>query len=117
MPLKWRARSTAASMIAVVVPTRNNVFHIPAAGSEQVFQIGEIVARGNTDDAALFGLGAWRCPKTAFFGPRSNLQALIDAALEEYLPENVRVISNVLCKRTRSGGKSWDPDDYHRSPN
>ena len=50
-------------MIAVVAAEHaDNATHILASGSEQVFQIGEIVARGDTDDAVrLPGLeAAWR---------------------------------------------------------
>ena len=62
-PEMARTFNCGIGMIAVVAAEHaDNATHILAAGSEQVFQIGEIVARGDTDDVVrLPGLeAAWR---------------------------------------------------------
>ena len=62
-PEMVRTFNCGIGMIAVVAADHaDNATHILASGSEQVFQIGEIVARGDADDAVrLPGLeAAWR---------------------------------------------------------
>ena len=62
-PEMVRTFNCGIGMIAVVAADHaDNATHILAADGEQVFRIGEIVARGDTDDAVrLPGLeAAWR---------------------------------------------------------